>query len=137
MQEPCSHLHVHIWYSCATPLCSAENVYCVTPTITQCSSCRQTNVVHSVCSKSSNVFSSLCFFLPSDHVPHAHITATNVARLTMHRESSTINIAKIVCSGLVSLSFTSMKEFIFLSFYILHQESWHMPYFCTLHNTLS
>ena len=50
-------------------------------------------------------------FLPGHHALHTNITVTNVARLTMQGESSSGNIAKIVCHGSVGLSFTNMVEF--------------------------
>ena len=49
-------------------------------------------------------------FLPGDHVLDMNITVVIVARLTMCGESSSGNIATIVCSGSVGLSFTSMVE---------------------------
>ena len=50
-------------------------------------------------------------FLPGDHALNTNITVTNVARLTMQGESSSGNIAKVVCHGSVGLSFTNMVEF--------------------------
>ena len=50
-------------------------------------------------------------FLPGDHVLVTNITVANIARLTMHGESSSGNTATVVCSGPVGLSFTSMVDF--------------------------
>ena len=50
-------------------------------------------------------------FLPGHHVLNTNITVANVARLTMHGESSSGNTATVVCSGSVGLRFTSMMEF--------------------------
>ena len=49
-------------------------------------------------------------FLPGDHTLDTNITVTNVARLTMHGESYSGNIATVVCSESVGLSFTSMVD---------------------------
>ena len=49
-------------------------------------------------------------FLPGDHTLDTNITATEVAGLTMHGESSSGNRATVVCSGSVGLSFTSMVD---------------------------
>ena len=50
-------------------------------------------------------------FLPGDHILDTNITVAKVTRLTMRGESSSGNIATVVCSGSVGLSFTSMAEF--------------------------
>ena len=50
-------------------------------------------------------------FLPGDHALDTNITVANIARLTMHGESSSGSRATVVCSGSVGLSFTSMVEF--------------------------
>ena len=50
-------------------------------------------------------------FLPGDHALNTNITVTDIARLTMQGESSSGNIAKVVCNGSVGLSFTNMVEF--------------------------
>ena len=50
-------------------------------------------------------------FLPGDHVLDRTITVTNVARLTMHGESSSGNIATVVRNGSVGFSFTNMVDF--------------------------
>ena len=50
-------------------------------------------------------------FLSGDHALDMNITVAKATRLTMHGESSSGNIATIVCSGSVGLSFTSMVDF--------------------------
>ena len=50
-------------------------------------------------------------FLPGNHVLDVNITVANVASLTMRRESSSGNVATVVCNGSVGLSFTSMADF--------------------------
>ena len=49
-------------------------------------------------------------FLPGDHTLDTNITVANVARLTMHGESSSSNRATVVCSGSVGLNFISMVD---------------------------
>ena len=50
-------------------------------------------------------------FLPGDHALATNITVANIARLTMRGENSSGNIARVVCSGLVGFTFTSMVDF--------------------------
>ena len=97
--------------------CSAENVYCVTPTVTSCSSCphNSTNctTLSEYAQEAELYFTSntTMVFLPGDHSLDANITVDNVAKLTLHGESSSENIATVVCNGSVGLSFTSMVDF--------------------------
>ena len=49
-------------------------------------------------------------FLPGDHVLDTNITVANAARLTMHGESSSGSVARVVCNGSVGLNFTSMVD---------------------------
>ena len=49
--------------------------------------------------------------LPGDHVLDTNITVANVARLTLHGESSSGNRATVVCNVPVGLSFTSIVDF--------------------------
>ena len=97
--------------------CSADNVYCVIPTATSCSSCPHN---YSHCATLSEyaqeaelyfISNTTMVFLPGDHALDTNITVASVARLTMHGESSSGNVATVVCSGSVGLSFTSMVEF--------------------------
>ena len=96
--------------------CSAENVYCVTPTATSCSSCPH-NYSHcatlSEYAEEAEVYftsNTTIVFLPGDHVLDTNITVANVARLTMHGGSSSDNRTTVVCSESVGLSFTSMVD---------------------------
>ena len=96
--------------------CSAENVYCVTPTATSCSSCPYH---YSYCTTLSEYVqdaelyftsNTTMVFLPGDHTLDMNITVANVTRLTVHGESSSGKIATIVCKERVGLSFTNMME---------------------------
>ena len=96
--------------------CSAENVYCVTPTATSCSSCPHNThcATLSEYPQEAEVYftsNTIMVFLPGDHVLDTNITVVIVARLTMRGESSSGNRATVVCSGSVGLNFTSMVEF--------------------------
>ena len=95
--------------------CLAEKVYCVTPTATSCSSCPQSSTHCTTLSEYAQdaelsfTSNTTMVFLPGDHALDTNITASNVARLTMYGESSSGNIANIVCNASVGFSFTSMK----------------------------
>ena len=97
--------------------CSAENVYCVIPATTSCSSCPHDSVncttLSEYAQKAELYFTSntTMVFLPGDHTLDTNITVANVDRLTMCGESSSGKIATVVCSGPVGLSFTRMVEF--------------------------
>ena len=97
--------------------CSAENVYCVTPTATSCSSCPRNSANCTTLTEYSEeaelyfTSNTTLVFLPGDHVLDRNITVANVTRLTMRGESSSGNRAIVVCSGSVGLRFTSMVEF--------------------------
>ena len=97
--------------------CSAENVYCVTPTTTSCSSCPHSSTNCTTLSEYAQeaelyfTSNTTMVFLPGDHVLDTNITVANVAGLTMCGESSSGNGATIVCSGSVGLLFTSMVDF--------------------------
>ena len=102
--------------------CSAENVYCVTPTVTSCSSCPHNNHCATLSEYAQDTelyFTSntTMVFLPGHHALHTNITVTNTARLTMQGQSLSGNIATVVCHGSVGLSFTNMVEF---KIYSLH-----------------
>ena len=95
---------------------SAENVYCVTPTATSCSSCPHNThcaTLSEYAQEAELYFTSntTMVFLPGDHTLDKNITVVNVSRLTLRGESSSGNIATVVCSGSVGLSFTSMVDF--------------------------
>ena len=97
--------------------CSAENVYCVTPTATSCSSCPHNSThcatLSEYAQKAELYFTSntTLMFLLGDHVLDTNITVANVSRLTIRGESSSGNRATVVCSGSVGLSFTSIVDF--------------------------
>ena len=66
-------------------------------------------------------------FLPGDHALDTNITVANVVKLTICGESSSGNIATVVCKGTVGFTFTSTKELkigMLLSFYFWHQKLW-------------
>ena len=95
--------------------CSAENVYCVIPNATSCSSCPHNThcaTLSEYAQEAERYFTSntTMVFLPGDHVLDTNITVANVTRLTLCGESSGKR-ATVVCSGSVGLSFTSMVEF--------------------------
>ena len=95
--------------------CSAENVYCVTPTATSCSSCPHNNhcaTLSEYAQEAELYFTSntTMLFLPGDHVLDVNITVANVSRLTMRGESSSDNIAAVVPNGSVGFSFTNMVD---------------------------
>ena len=97
--------------------CSAENVYCVTPTATSCSSCPQ-NSTHCATLSEYAQNAELYFtsdttmvFLSAAHTLNTDITVANVTRLTMRGESLSNNRATVVCNGSVDLSFIRMVEF--------------------------
>ena len=99
------------------PYCSAESVYCVTPTASSCSSCPH-NSAH--CATLSEYAQEAKFyftsnttmvFLSGDHTLDRNITVAKIIRLTMQGESSSKNMVTIICSRSVGFSFTSMVEF--------------------------
>ena len=111
--------------------CSAENVYCVTPTATSCSSCphNSTNctTLSEYAQEAELYFTSntTMVFLPGDHVLDRNITVANVARLTMRGELSSDNIATIVRNGSVGFSFTNMVDFnIYSLAFTSYNRSW-------------
>ena len=97
--------------------CSAENVYCVIPATTSCSSCPHNSThcatLSEYAQEAERYFTSntTMVFLPGDHALDTNITVVNVTRMTMRGESSSGNIPTIVCNWVVGLSFTSMVEF--------------------------
>ena len=96
--------------------CSAENVYCVTPTTTSCSSCpRNTHcaTLSEYAEEAELYFTSntTMVLLPGDHVLNMNITVANVTSLTIRGESSPDNVATIVRNGSVGFSFTNMVDF--------------------------
>ena len=97
--------------------CSAENVYCVTPTAAFCPFC-PSNSIHCTtlseyAQEAETYFTSntTMVFLPGDHTLDMNITVANVARLNIYGESSSDSIATIVRNGSVGFSFTNMVDF--------------------------
>ena len=96
--------------------CSAENVYCVTPTTTSCSSCPHDSTHRATLSEYAQeaelyfTSNTTMVFLPGDHVLDTKVTVANVARLTMRGGSSSSNMATVVRSGSVGFVFISMEE---------------------------
>ena len=100
----------------ALSYCSAENVYCVTPTASSCSSCPHKThcATLSEYAQQAKLYftpNTTMVFLPGDHILDRSITVANVARLTMHGESSSDKIATVVRNGSVGFSFTNMVDF--------------------------
>ena len=99
------------------PYCLANNVYCVTPSISSCSSCPPDSVKCTTLSEYAqeavSYFTSntTLEFLPGGHALDKNITLTNIYKLTMHGKSSSGDVATIVCHGEVGLSFTNMVKF--------------------------
>ena len=97
--------------------CCAENMYCVTPTASSCSSCPHNSTHCATLSEYAQEAASYLtsdttmVFLPGDHILDVNITLASVANLTMCGESSRSKTATIVCNGPVGLSFTTMVDF--------------------------
>ena len=96
--------------------CSAENVYCVTPTATSCSSCPydiHCATLSEYAQEAETYFTSntTMVFLPGEHVLDTNITVTNVTWLTMRAEFSSDNMATVARNASVGFSFTNMVEF--------------------------
>ena len=95
--------------------CSTENVYCITPTATSCSSCPHNThcaTLSEYAQEAELYFTSntTMVFLPGDHTLDTNITIANITGLTMRGESSSGNMATVVCNGSVGLSFTNMMN---------------------------
>ena len=96
--------------------CCAENVYCVTPTGTLCSSCPHNSIHCATLSKYAHEAelhftpNTTMVFLPGDHVLDRNVAVANVARLTMCGFSLD-SIATVVCNPSVGFSFSSMVDF--------------------------
>ena len=110
---------------------SAENVYCVIPTATSCSSCPHNSThcatLSEYAQKTEMYFTSdtTMVFLPGDHTLDMNITVANITRLTIYGESSSDNIATIFRNGSVGFSFTNMVDFSILSLaFTSYNRSW-------------
>ena len=96
--------------------CSAENVYCVTPTATSCSSCPHNSANCTTLSEYAQeaelyfTSNTTMVFLPGDHVLDRNMTVANVSSLTMRGESSSGNIPTVVCTGSFHLIFINMVD---------------------------
>ena len=111
--------------------CSAENVYCLTPTVTSCSSCPHNSANCTTLSKYAQeaelyfTSNTTIVFLPGDHVLDTNITVANVARLMMWGEFSSDNIATVVRNGSVGFSFIKMVNFnIYSLAFTSYNRSW-------------
>ena len=111
--------------------CSAENVYCVTPTAATCSSCLHNSTHCATLSEYAQevemyfTSNTTMVFLPGDHALDMNITVANVTRLTMHGESSSDNIATVVRNGSVGFSFSNMVDFnIYSLAFTSYNRSW-------------
>ena len=110
--------------------CSAENVYCVTPTATSCSSCPHNThcaTLSEYAQEAELYFTSntTMVFLPGDHALDRTVTVANIARLTMRGESPSDKIATIVRNGSVGFGFTNMVDFNIHSLaFTSHNRSW-------------
>ena len=100
--------------------CSAQKVYCVTPTQptdTSCSRCPPHYVRCATLSeyaqetKSYFTSNTTMVFLPGDHTLDMNITVANISRLTMCGESSSGYVTTNVCNESVGLSFLSVVDF--------------------------
>ena len=107
--------------------CSADSVYCVTPTATSCSSCPHNNhcaTLSEYAQETELYFTSntTMVFLPGDHTLDRSVTVVNVARLTMWASN---NMATIVRNGSVGFSFTNMVDFnIYFLAFTSYNRSW-------------
>ena len=96
--------------------CSSENVYCVTPTATSCSSCPYNThcaTLSEYAQKAELYFTSntIIVFLPGEHALDVNITVANITRLTMLGESFSGYVATVVHKGPVGFNFTNMMYF--------------------------
>ena len=100
--------------------CSAENVYCVRPTLapnTLCSSCPHSDTPCATLSEyaqdAEQYFTSntTMVFLPGDHTLDVNFTVANISRLTLCGQSSLSHVTTVVCNGAVGFSFMSIFDF--------------------------
>ena len=97
--------------------CSAENVFCVRPNTTTCSSCPRNYTDCATLSKYAQeeelyfISNTTMVFLPGNHILDTNITVVNIDGLTLRGESASSNNATIICNQSVGLSFTSMTNF--------------------------
>ena len=102
---------------CTFSYCSAENVYCVTPNATSCSSCPRNSThcttLFEYAQKTELYFTSntTMVFLTGDHTLDINITVANITRLTMCGQFFSGGLPTVVCNGSVGISFTNMVDF--------------------------
>ena len=82
--------------------CSAENVYCVTPTATSCSFCPHNThcaTLFEYAQEAELYFTSntTMVFLPGGHVLDRNVTVANVTRLTMHGDVVVGPLVTLLC----------------------------------------
>ena len=117
MVQPTSIVIVAALLTNTLSYCSAENVYCVTPTATSCSSCPPNSTNCTTLSEYAHeaelyfTSNTTMVFLPGDHVLDVNITVANVSSLTMRGVSFSDIIATVVRNGSVGFSFTNMVDF--------------------------
>ena len=101
--------------------CSSENVFCVTPTGTSCSTCTHISTHYATLSeyaqqaKSYFTSNTTMVFMSGDHTLDVNVTVANISRLTMCGESSSGYVATVVCNGSVGIGFTSVVDLEILS----------------------
>ena len=87
--------------------CTAENVYCVTPTATSCSSCPHNSsnctTLSEYAQEAKLYFTSdtTMVFLRGDHLLDIDITVANTTRLTMTGDNSSGSVPTVICNGSV------------------------------------
>ena len=111
--------------------CSAENMYCVTPTATLCSSCSLSSTHCATLSEYAQeaklyfTFNTTMVFLPGNHTLDRSVTVANVTGLNMRGENFPGNIPTVVCTGSVGFRFTNMVDFnIYSLAFTSHNRSW-------------
>jgi len=100
--------------------CSAENVYCVRPTLapnTSCSSCPHSDIPCATLSEyaqdAKQYFTSntTMMFLPGNHTLDVNFTVANISRFTLCGQSSLSLVTTVVCSGEVGFNIMSIFDF--------------------------
>ena len=97
--------------------CTIENVYCVTPTATSCSSCPQNSTHCAPLSEYAHkaqlylTSNTTMVFLPGDYVLDTNFTVANISSLAMHGESSSGSAATVICNASVGFNFTGVLNF--------------------------
>ena len=95
--------------------CSAENVYCVTPTATSCSSCPHNSANCTTLSEYAQeaelyfTSNTTMVFLLGEHLLDTDITVANITRLTMSGESTSGSVPTVICNGSVGFFFGSLE----------------------------